>query len=514
MRDATARTVTIVGGGTAGWMTAAALARFLPRGWRITLIESEAIGTVGVGEATIPQILNFNAALGIDEAAFMAATQATFKLGIVFEGWRAEGQRYCHAFGRVGRDLGLINFYHYWLRAQLSGRLDDGDDSLDGYAVGAAAAYAGRCAKPDPARPAPAGPHSYAFHFDASLYADFLRQYAEAKGVVRREGMITAIARDGDSGDVTTLTLADGERVGGDIFIDCSGFRALLLGDALGTPFESWAHWLPCDRAFAVPSTGDAPAMPATRAIARRAGWQWRIPLQHRVGNGHVYCSAMMDDDAAAALLLANIPGDPLGDPRQIRFEAGRRARVWSHNVIGIGLATGFLEPLESTSIHMIQTGIERLLQALPSTAPTETERAAFNAEASGESERIRDFIMLHYAANGRDEAFWQDRRAMSLPDSLAARIDLFRETGRIASTAGELFTEQAWQQVMIGQGLRPRSHHPLADHLSDAELDDFLAQNRRIVVHGAAQMPLHLDYLAQLGVLNSPPRNELRQSA
>lgn len=490
------RTITIIGGGTAGWMTAAALARFLTRGWTISLVESDAIGTVGVGEATIPQILHYNAALGIDENEFVAATNATFKLGIAFEGWRAPGHRYCHGFGRMGRDLGLIGFYNYWLSARQAGLLPDGEDSLDPYSTATQAAYAGRFARPDPAKPALAGPHSYAFHFDASLYAAFLRRFAEARGVRRIEGRITSIERDGESGDVASVNLDSGERVAGDLFIDCSGFHGLLLAEELGTPFECWQHWLPCDRAFAVPSSGDEPARPYTRSIARPAGWQWRIALQHRVGNGHVFASAHMDEDEARDLLLANIPGTPLAEPRLIRFEAGRRTHVWRHNVIAIGLSSGFLEPLESTSIHLIQTGIERLLHALPSPAPTEAERAAFNAEARAEIEHIRDFIILHYYANGRDEPLWQAARAMALPGSLAERIALFRETGRIASTAGQLFTEQAWQQVLIGQGIGPRAAHPLSAQLSEAELADFLFQNRRIVAHQAEAMPTHADFI------------------
>lgn len=502
MQDNAIRTIIIVGGGTAGWMTAAACARFLlsarERRWRVQLVESDAIGTVGVGEATIPQIHHFNAALGIDENMFVAATQGSFKLGIVFDGWRAPDHRYCHGFGSMGRDLGLIGFYNYWLRARHDGRLAEDDDSLDRYSVATQAGYLGRFDRPDPARPAPAGPHSYAFHFDAGLYAAFLRRFAEANGVERHEGRIVGIERDGENGNVRQLVLDNGGRIGGDIFVDCSGFHALLLGGALGVPYESWQDWLPCDRAFAVPSRGDEEPRPYTRAIARPAGWQWRIPLQHRVGNGHVFCSKATSEDEAATLLLANIPGERLADPRLIRFEAGRRARVWQHNVIAIGLSSGFLEPLESTSIHLIQTGIERFLSALPSAHPTEAERSAFNTEARTEIEAVRDFIILHYAANGRSEPFWQDRQAMLLPDSLSARIDLFRETGRIASTAGQLFTEQAWAQVLIGQGIVPRSYHPLADALSATDLDDFLAQNRKSVFASAAKMPTHPQFIEQ----------------
>ena len=481
------RTITIVGGGTAGWMTAAALSRFLPSHlWRVVLVESDAIGTVGVGEATIPQIHHFNAALGINEADFLRATRGTFKLGIAFEGWTAPDHRYCHAFGRVGRPLGLLPFYQYWLAGET------GEDSLDAYSVAAQAAYAGRYAAPDPRRPAPAGGHAYAFHFDASLYAAYLREIAEAAGVVRHEGRIVAVGRDGASGDVSAVTLDDGRRIAGDLFVDCSGFAALLIGKELGVGYDDWSRWLPCDRALAVPSEHDGPPRPYTRSIAHGAGWQWQIPVQHRVGNGLVYASDHLSDDAAAARLLANLPGAALADPRPLRFAAGRRQRVWAHNVVAIGLASGFLEPLESTSIHLIQSGIERLVQRLPGAVVGEAERASFNADAAAEIEAIRDFIILHYWANGRDEPFWVERRAQPLPDSLATRIALFAERGQIEPRPRELFTDMAWQQVLIGQGLRPAAPHPLTAALAPAELADFIAITRRSVRSSVAAMPPH----------------------
>ncbi len=495
MTDSPDRIITIVGGGTAGWMTAAALSRFLRRGWTINLIESDSIGTVGVGEATIPQIHHFNAALGIDENEFVAATQGSFKLGIAFEGWRNPHHRYSHAFGTVGRNLGLLPFYHYWLAAQQHDAPDE--DSLDAYAVGAVAGYARRFTRPDPARPAPAGAHHYAFHFDAALYAAFLRRHAEASGVSRHEGRITGAERNGETGDIAAVRLDDGRRITGDLFVDCSGFTGLLIEHELATGYESWSEWLVCDRALAVPSTNRSSPVPFTRAIARRAGWQWQIPLQHRVGNGHVYSSAHLSDDEAAAILLADLPGQPLAEPRQLRFTAGRRRKVWSHNVVAIGLASGFLEPLESTSIHMIQTGIERLLQRLPVPHPGAHERAAFNADAQHEIELIRDFIILHYWANGRDEPFWAERRAMILPDSLSSRIALWREQGRIVQEGKELFTEAAWQQVLIGQGIVPAAPHPLTAQLSPAELAGFMATTRRSVAASASAMPAHADFIA-----------------
>ena len=492
----TPRTITIVGGGTAGWMTAAALSRFLDgQHWTIRLIESDAIGTVGVGEATIPQLHLFNRALGIDENAFVAATQGTFKLGIAFDGWRADGHSYMHGFGSVGRDLGLLPFYHYWLAARLDRARPDGaagPDTLDDCTIAAVAGRQGRFARPDPAKPALAGGHNYAFHFDASLYAAFLRQLSEARGVIRHEGRISGFARDGATGDVTAAILADCQAISGDLFIDCSGFAGLLIEQEMAAGFEPWSEWLPCDRALAVPSADDHPPLPYTRAMARPAGWQWRIPLQHRTGNGHVYQSAMLSDDEAAAILLANLPGEALADPRQLRFTAGRRRAVWVGNVIAIGLSSGFLEPLESTSIHLIQSGIERLLKALPAGRGSDAERAAFNAEAAAEMESIRDFIILHYWANGRSEPFWQARRETPLPDSLQQRIDLFRASGRIGDGPGELFTPLAWQQVMIGQGLLPDAVHPVAAAMDRAQREDFLAMVRRAVAAQAGTMPTH----------------------
>lgn len=495
MERSSARHIVIVGGGTAGWMTAAALARFLGESWRITLIESDAIGTVGVGEATIPQIHHFNRSLGLDEREFLRATNATFKMGIAFEGWRRPGHRYMHAFGQVGRDLGLLPLYQYWLRGRAIGQAGD-EDNLDAFSVAAQAGYANRFRHPDPAKPAPAGGHAYAFHFDAGLYAAYLRQFAERRGVARIEGMIAGTERDGESGDISAVRLGDGSSVTGDLFIDCSGFRGLLIEQELGGGYTDWSHWLPCDRALAVPSSNDGPVRPYTRAIARSAGWQWQIPLTHRVGNGHVYASSHSSDDEAADALLANLPGKVLAEPRQLRFTAGRRTAVWAHNVVAVGLSSGFLEPLESTSIHMIQTGIERLLQRLPSSRPSAAERDAFNNDAAAEIERIRDFIILHYWANGRDEPFWAERRAEPLPDALAQRIALFRAGGRIDRAERDLFTELAWQQVLIGQGIIPARHHPLAEQLSETQLSEFLEMTRGAVAASAAAMPLYADFL------------------
>ncbi len=483
--------VAIVGGGTAGWMCAAALARFMP-GLNIRLVESEEIGTVGVGEATIPQIRLFNQGLGIDEAEFLRPTQGTFKLGIVFDGWSGEGSRYIHAFGAVGRPLGLIPFHHYWLRHRAEG----GASGLWDYSAAAIAAERNAFAAPPPlAEPSPL---AWAYHFDASLYALFLRRYAEARGVARIEGKVAHVALSPSTGDISALTLASGETLDGDMFIDCSGFRGLLIEQALGTGYEEWTKWLPCDRALAVPCASAGPLTPYTRSIARDAGWQWRIPLQHRIGNGYVYSSRHISDDEAAAVLLASLDGEPLADPRPLRFVTGRRRKAWNRNCVALGLAAGFMEPLESTSIHLVQSGIARLLQLFPGRlgwAPADVEE--FNRQTELEWVAIRDFLILHYHANRRDGAFWAGLRAMHIPESLRHKMELFRASGRIFRRDDELFTEVGWLQVMLGQGIEPQAYHPLADQLPPEQLGEFLGLARRQAELAAARMPRHEDYIA-----------------
>ncbi|PVX30012.1 tryptophan halogenase family protein [Sphingomonas pokkalii] len=481
-------TIVIAGGGTAGWMAAAALARFAGTGWRIRLIESDAIGTVGVGEATIPQIRLFNAGLGMDEAEFLRATGGTIKLGIEFAGWNGEGSRYLHAFGTIGRGLGLIEFQHYWLRAHAAGTALP----FSAYALNNEAAHAGKAARLDGQGPIPAMP--YAYHFDAGLYAAFLRRYAEARGVERHEGRIADVER-GPAG-IAALRLDDGRRIAGDLFIDCTGFPALLMA-ALGVGYTDWSHWLPCDRAVAVPSARTAPLLPYTRATARGAGWQWRIPLQHRTGNGLVYARAHCSDDEAMATLLANLDGDALTDPRPLRFTTGTRDCFWQANCVALGLAAGFLEPLESTSIHLIQSGIARLLQFLPRGQATNAARAEYNQLTQFEYAAIRDFLVLHYHANGRTEPLWQACRAMALPEELARKIALFRATGRISRREDELFAEPGWLQVLLGQGIVPDRWHPFADQLSDAELTMFLGTIRTMIERTTAAMPSHAGFLA-----------------
>ncbi|MBN2973380.1 tryptophan 7-halogenase [Roseomonas aeriglobus] len=486
--------IVIAGGGSAGWMCAAALGRFLGPGFSVTLVESDEIGIVGVGEATIPQIRLFNQALGIDEDDFVRATGATFKLGIEFVGWGAAGDRYMHAFGDIGRDSGLAPFHHLWLRGQRDGLARP----LAVYSLNNQAALAGRMQR-GPARTASVLPDMpYAFHFDASLYAAYLRRFAEARGVTRVEGRIVEVVRDGQSGDVAALLLDRDRRIEGDLFLDCTGFRALLIEGVLGTGYEDWTHWLPCDRAMAVPSARADDFTPYTRATAHGAGWQWRIPLQHRTGNGVVYSSAHLSDEAARDRLLANLDSEPLADPRPLRFTTGRRRALWKANVIAVGLASGFLEPLESTSIHMIQSAIERVLKLLPGRRIAPALRDEYNRQAVFEYERIRDFILLHYVANRRHEPFWQDRRETALPDTLRAKLDLWKASAQITREREELFTEVGWLQVLVGQGVMPDAWHPLADTMPAAQVAEFLDILPKLNAREVAQMPGHADFIAR----------------
>lgn len=465
--------IVIAGGGTAGWMAAAALRRFLGPEHDVHLIESDAIGTVGVGEATIPQIRLFNAALGIEEDDFLRACGGSFKLGIVFDGWNRPGEQYLHAFGDVGRDVGLTGFHHLWLRGRALGVAGE----LGDYCLNAVAAQAGRMHRGAP-RTAPTIPAlPYAYHFDAGLYAGYLRQRAEAAGVVHHEGRILSVERGGQGGDVTALTLDGDRRVEGDFFVDCSGFRALLIGDALGVGYHDWRAWLPCDRAVAAPSAALATPPPYTRSTAHSAGWQWRIPLQHRTGNGVVYSSDHLSDDAAESLLVDALGGDIMAQPRRLRFVTGMRHAAWHHNVVAVGLSSGFLEPLESTSIHLIQTAISRLLQLFPRKGGDHgAMRREYNRQVDFEMTRIRDFLILHYWANERPEPFWQARRETALPDTLVDRIALWRAGGTLVREHEELFTEAGWSQVLIGQNILPGTWHPLADAIRPQDLGQYLA--------------------------------------
>lgn len=487
--------IVIVGGGTSGWMTAAALGRFLDKTWQVTLVESDEIGTIGVGEATIPMVRLFNQSLGIDEAVFMAATQGSYKLGIQFEGWGGFDEKYIHAFGLVGRGLGLLPFQHYWLR----GRAEGLAGPLSDYVLNALAAGQNRFAHVERRPDSPLPPMPYAYHFDAALYARFLRRFAEGRGVVRQEGRIVEVLRHGESGDVSGVKLADGGKVEGDLFVDCSGFRSLLLGEALGVGYHDWSEWLGCDRAVAVPCARAEPLVPYTRSIAQKAGWRWRIPLQHRTGNGHVFSSAHMSEDEATAILLAGLDGEAEAEPRVIRFRSGRRDKFWDRNVVAIGLASGFIEPLESTAIHLVQTAISRLLDFLPNGPVADADRDSFNRLAVFEIEKIRDFVILHYAANGRHgEPFWDHLRTMPLPEPLAQRIAMFRASGRIVREHDELFDVPGWVQVMIGQGIMPESWHPLADQLDAPQLAGFLDTVKTAFARDVERMSGHAEFVAR----------------
>ena len=495
MSDVSRLEFVIAGGGTAGWVAAATLARFLGDCASITLVESDEIGTVGVGEATIPQIHNLLIGLGIDQRDFLRETNASFKLGIEFADWLRPGESYIHSFGSVGRGVGLIPFRQLWLRGRALGVAGDYGD----YSFNVAAARADRFALGGASASVPE--LAYAYHLDATLFAQMLRRYAEARGVRRIEGKISAIERDPASGDIAALALDGGRRIAGTLFIDCTGFRSLLLGDALQVPFVDWTHWLPCDTALALPTESGQRFRPFTQSIARKAGWQWRIPLQHRTGNGHVFCSAFIGQDEASALLLANVEGKPLADPRPIRFTTGHRREYWSHNCVALGLAAGFMEPLESTSIHLVQSGVSRLLTLLPrDLGNLAAARSQFNALSATEWERIRDFLVLHYVANARHgDPFWDHCRAMPIPDSLAAKLALFRESGAFVREEDELFLDDSWSQVMLGQGIMPHGWSPLADNVPGEDIGPFLDSLSRAYRTRAEGLPDHGDFVSRM---------------
>jgi tryptophan halogenase len=489
------REVVIVGGGTAGWMVAAALSRFLNNGYtRTTLIESDEIATVGVGEATIPPLLAFNGMLGINENEFVAATQATFKLGIEFVNWGQLGETYFHPFGQHGEDLQGIHFHQLYLRERQRRVMHD----LSAYSMSAMAAASGKFARPGRAATFPLSSLNYAFHFDAGLYARFLRTFAEGHGVRRIEGKIVDTALRGTDGFVEAVTLANGDRIEGDLFIDCSGFRGLLIEGALHTGYDDWSRWLPCDRAIALPCALAGPPEPFTRATAHTAGWQWRIPLQHRMGNGHVYSSAFMGDDEAETILRGGIEGQPIGDARPLRFTTGMRKKAWNRNVISLGLSSGFVEPLESTSIHMVQAGIARLLALFPDKRFASVERDEFNRQMEELYIRVRDFIILHYKVTKRsDSEFWNYCRTMDVPDSLVDKMELFRGKGRVLAEATELFSRPSWVAVMLGQGIVPETYDPIADSLDDEKVAEALEQIRTAIEQTVGRLPTQAEFIA-----------------
>jgi len=483
------RRVVIAGGGTAGWMVAAALSRTLGKVLEIKLIESDEIGTVGVGEATIPTLVTFHRLLEINEQEFMAATQATFKLGIGFENWRNRNENYIHSFGLTGKDHWTAGFQHFWLKGRERKLAGDYGD----YCLELKAALKNRFAH------LPRGGMNYAFHMDAGLYAKYLRRFSEPLGVVRIEGKIAEVRTDPASGFIRSIRLDSGEDIEGDLFIDCTGFRGLLIGQALHQGYEDWSHWLYNDSAVALQTASTGEMLPYTRSIAREAGWQWRIPLQHRVGNGMVYCSRYVGDDEAKKTLLANVTGAVLTEPRVIKFRPGQRRKTWHRNCVAVGLASGFIEPLESTSIHLIQRAVIRLMQMFPRAGIRQTDIDEYNQQTNAEIEHIRDFIVLHYHVTNRDDTpFWRACRAMDIPPTLRHRIELFRETGRVFRVPNELFAENSWIQVMMGQGILPQQHHPVADLMGDAELSDFLEGIRSSVDKTVMQLPRHQAYVEQ----------------
>jgi tryptophan halogenase len=491
--------IVIVGGGSAGWMCAAACAKTLdPQRYRLTLIESDDIGTVGVGEATLPALRDFNRMLGLDEAQFMRETQGTFKLGIEFRNWDRPGEHYVHPFGSFGQLWGGVEFQHHWMRARQRGL---SPAPLEEYSCAVRACRRNAFDFPDVD-----APHStiygYAYHFDAGLYAEFLRRWATARGVERVEGQVVDVALNGETGDITGLTLKSGRRIDGDFFVDASGFRSLLLGEKLGSAWEDWTHWLPCDRAWAVPCERTADFTPFTRSIAQRAGWIWRIPLQHRTGNGHVFASRFTSEEAARTTLLAQLDGSALGEPRLLRFRAGRRATAWKRNCVGIGLASGFLEPLESTSLFLIQQGIQDMLRLLPAPETGGVDQrlsGEFNRRSDALYERIRDFLILHYVANRRHgEPLWDHVRSYQLPESLEHKLKLFRSRGHVPYFKDGFFSRDSWLAVLFGQGLEPRAYDRLADFIPLDELDANLRVLHSLVAIQVGEMPLHADILAR----------------
>ena len=488
------RRIVIAGGGTAGWMAAAALSKVLRGKVAITLVESEEIGTVGVGEATIPMIQLFNRVLGIDEDEFVRETQGSFKLGIEFVNWGRVGTRYMHAFGRFGQDLWTVPFQQYWLKMFQAGKAPD----LGEFSITQVAAYGNRFMRPPPdLQNSPLNDIAYAFHFDAGLYARYLRRHAEGRRVTRIEGRIGQVSMDAASGHVAALVMEDGRRIDGDLFIDCSGFRGLLIEQTLQTGFEDWTHWLPCDRAVAVPCASVTPLTPYTRSTAHLAGWQWRIPLQHRTGNGHVFCSGHISEDEATAVLMGNLDGEALAEPRTLRFTTGMRRLGWNRNVVAMGLASGFLEPLESTSIHLIQSAISRLIDFFPTTGFSQIDIDEYNRQSRFEFERVRDFIILHYHLNQRtDSRFWTACREMAIPASLQAKLDLYRTHGRIVRENNELFSEIAWMQVMHGQHFDAKGYHPLVDSLDEAEISQYLSGVHALIGRCADAMPDHAAFI------------------
>ena len=486
MESPSVKKVVIAGGGTAGWMTAAGLSKILGKGLEIELVESDEIGTVGVGEATIPTLLFYNNMLGVSEKDFLNATHGTFKLGIKFENWRDVGKDYLHAFGSTGKNFWAAGFHNFWMKGQELGI----EHGFGDYCLERRAAEAGKFAH------LPKNGLNYAYHLDATAYGQFLRKFSENLGVKRSEGKISNVKTCPTTGNIQSLQLESGEVVEGDLFIDCTGFRGLLIEQTLHSGYEDWSHWLPCDRAMPAQTHSVGPPEPYTRSVAHGAGWRWRIPLQHRVGNGLVYCSRYMSDDEANSLLLESIDGEPITEPRVIRFQTGRRLKQWNKNCVAVGLSSGFLEPLESTSIHLIQQSILRLIKMFPREGIKQVDIDEFNKQTLNSFDNVRDFIILHYHATERtDTAFWRHCRNMEIPKSLDQRLTLFRETGRLFLGDAELFVD-SWPQVMIGQGVLPQEYHAVVDTMDEDELKSFLLQIRSNIDNTVTKMPSHSEYI------------------
>ncbi len=488
--------IVIVGGGAAGWITAAALSRLLKANdVSLTLVESDEIGIIGVGEATLPDMLQFNLFLGLVEADLMRATQATFKLGIEFVDWSRNGSRYFHPFGFHGIDIDGLDFHQYWLHCRAQGH----PHSIGEYCLTEIVAKQNKFAFPDTrVAGAPASYLRYAYHFDAALYARYLRSYAEERGVKRVEGKVCQVLRASETGHITGVQLQDGPTISGDFFFDCTGFRSLLMEQALGVPWVDWRHWLPCDRALAVASRHRGPLLPYTRSTAKSAGWQWRIPTQHRTGNGHIYCSDFMGEDEASSILLDGLDGEVMGTPRLIRFATGHRRRFWEKNCVAIGLSAGFLEPLESTSLYLIRQGISRFIALFPDASIPSVVRNEYNLWMQKDFEQVRDLLILHYYANERDEPFWRGCRNMVIPETLQRRLALFSEGGRFLRFEGELFPNASWVAVMLGQNVIPRTIDPLISAQPVAAITPKLDLLRQAMNEFVGPLPFHQDVLRQ----------------
>ena len=497
----TRQNIVILGGGSAGWMTAASLARFLsPQHYHITLIESELIGTVGVGEATLPHLRSFNKLLGIDENEFMRETGATYKLAIQFPGWGNIQNSYFHPFGLSGHDINGIDFHHYWLRLAKQGKVE----AFDQYSIAVQIASQKKFAYPSDDPADVRADFGYAFHLDATLYAGYLRRYSEQRGVLRIEGKVQQVklhqhpSNVSQAGDIASLVMESGQVIEGDLFIDCSGFRGVMIEQALHTGYEDWTHWLPCDRAIAVPTERIDNPPSYTRAAAKVAGWQWRIPLQHRTGNGIVYCSSYMDDQQAQDILLSDIEEKPTAGLNKIRFTTGKRKLTWQRNCVAIGLSAGFLEPLESTSLYLIQIAIQKLLEHFPSQQIGDVERDSYNRQMDIEYLRVRDFIILHYKVNQRqDSEFWAYCQHMAVPDSLAEQMALFKEGARISEYRQGLFLPASWLAVYLGQGFRPDSYDSRVDCFDLDKLDTHFKQYQQTLKNAVATMPTHTQSIA-----------------